>query len=40
LGYGLNYLIDIENPVIVDAKATPARTYDEVATTKTIDGMD
>jgi hypothetical protein len=29
--YGLNYLIDIENAVIVDVEATPARTYDEVA---------
>jgi hypothetical protein len=28
-GYGLNYLIDIENAVIVDVEATPARTYDE-----------
>ena len=26
-GYGLNYLIDIENAVIVDVEATPARTY-------------
>jgi hypothetical protein len=34
-GYGLNYLIDIENAVIVDVEATPARTYDEVAATKT-----
>jgi hypothetical protein len=25
-GYGLNYLIDIENAVIVDVEATPART--------------
>jgi IS5 family transposase len=33
-GYGLNYLIDIEYAVIVDVKATPARTYDEVAATK------
>jgi transposase len=33
-GYGLNYLIDTENAVIVDVEATPARTYDEVATTK------
>jgi hypothetical protein len=29
-GYGLNYLIDIENAVIVDVEPTPARTYDEV----------
>lgn len=35
-GYGLNYLIDIENAVIVDVQATPARTYDEVAATKTM----
>jgi hypothetical protein len=34
--YGLNYLIDIENAVIADVKATPARTYDEVAATKTM----
>jgi hypothetical protein len=33
-GYGLNYLIDIENAVIVDVEATPARTYDEVAGTE------
>ena len=35
-GYGLNYLIDLENAVIVDVEATPARTYDEVAATKTM----
>ena len=35
-GYGLNYLIDIENAVIVDVEATPARTYDEVAAIKTM----
>jgi IS5 family transposase len=35
-GYGLNYLIDIENAVIVDVEAMPARTYDEVAATKTM----
>src|SRR5262249_370677 len=35
-GYGLNYLIDIENAVIVGVEATPARTYDEVAATKTM----
>ena len=29
-GYGLNYLVDIENAVIVDVEPTPARTYDEV----------
>ena len=34
-GYGLNYLIDIEYAVVVDVEATPARTYDEVAATKT-----
>ena len=33
-GYGLNYLIDNENAVIVDVEATPARTYDEVAATR------
>jgi hypothetical protein len=31
-----NYLIDIENAVIVDVEATPARTYDEVAATQTM----
>ena len=35
-GYGLNYLIDIENAVIVDVEATPARTYDEVVAAKTM----
>ncbi len=35
-GYGLNYMIDIENAVIVDVEATPARTFDEVAATKTM----
>ena len=40
-GYGLNYLIDIDNAVIVDVEATPARTYDEVAATqKMIDRTD
>jgi hypothetical protein len=29
-GYGLNYLIDIANAIIVDVEPTPARTYDEV----------
>jgi len=33
-GYGVNYLIDTENAIIVDVEATPARTYDEVAATK------
>jgi len=35
-GYGLNYLIDVEHAIIVDVEATPARTYDEVASTKTM----
>src|ERR1700752_3331854 len=35
-GCGLNYLIDIENAVIVDVEPTPARTYDEVESTKTM----
>jgi transposase len=35
-GYGLNYLIDIENAVIIDVEPTPARSYDEVASTKTM----
>src|ERR1700724_3169717 len=34
--YGLNYLIDTKHTVIVDVEATPARTYDEVAATKTM----
>jgi IS5 family transposase len=33
-GYGLNYLIDNENAIIVDVEATPARTYDEVRATR------
>ena len=33
-GYGLNYMIDTGHAVIVDVEATPARTYDEVATTR------
>jgi transposase len=33
-GYGLNYLVDTENAIIVDVEATPARTYDEVAASK------
>jgi hypothetical protein len=32
----LNYLIDIENAVIVDVEATPTRTYDEVAAARTM----
>ena len=35
-GYGLNYLIDVEHAIIVDIEATPARTYDEVASTRTM----
>jgi DDE family transposase len=35
-GYGLNYLIDVAHAVIVDVEATPARTYDEVAATRTM----
>ena len=35
-GYGLNYLIDTEHAIIVDVEATPARTYDEVAATRTM----
>jgi hypothetical protein len=35
-GYGINYLIDVEHAIIVDVEATPARTYDEVASTKTM----
>jgi len=35
-GYGLNYLIDVEHAIIVDVEPTPARTYDEVASTKTM----
>jgi transposase len=33
-GYGLNYLIDVENADIVDVEARPARTYDEVKCTE------
>src|SRR5262249_16716162 len=35
-GYGLNYMIDVEHAVIRDVEATPARTYDEVAATRTM----
>ena len=35
-GYGLNYLIDIANAIIVDVEPTPARTYDEAESTKTM----
>src|SRR5712672_3268815 len=33
-GYGLNYMIDVENAVIVDVEATPECTYDEVKCTE------
>jgi transposase len=33
-GYGLNYLIDLEHAIIIDVEPTPARTYDEVESTK------
>jgi hypothetical protein len=29
-------MIDVEHAVIIDVEATPARTYDEVAATKTM----
>lgn len=35
-GYGLNYMIDVKHAVIIDVEATPARTYDEVAATRTM----
>src|SRR5256714_3656278 len=35
-GYGLNNLTGVEHAIIVDDEATPARTYDEVASTKTL----
>ena len=35
-GYGLNYMIDVEHAVIFNAEATPGRTYDEVAATRTM----
>jgi transposase len=35
-GYGLNYLIDNDNAIIVDVEATPARNYDEVLATRTM----
>jgi hypothetical protein len=35
-GYGLNYLIDLKHAVIVDVETTSARTYDEVAATRTM----
>lgn len=36
LDYRLNYLIDNEHAIIVNVEATSARTYDEVAATKTM----
>ena len=36
LGYDLNSMIDVEHAVIIDVEATPARTYDEVAATRTM----
>ena len=33
---GLDYMIDVEHAVIIDVEATPARTYDEVAATRTM----
>src|SRR3984885_1717746 len=35
-GYGLNYMIHTGHAVIVDVEATPARTFDEVAATRTM----
>ena len=35
-GYGLNYLIDNAHAIIVDVEPTPARTFDEVRSTKTM----
>ena len=35
-GYGLNYMIDTGHAVIVDVEATPGRTFDEVAATRTM----
>ena len=34
--YGINYLIDMDNAIIVDVEATPARVYDEVRSTRVI----
>jgi len=34
--YGLNYLVDNDHAIIVDVEATPGRTYDEVAATRTL----
>jgi len=35
-GYSLNYLIDLENAVIVDVEATPTRISKEVDATETM----
>jgi transposase len=35
-GYGLNYLIDLAHAIVVDVEPTPARSSDEVASTKTM----
>jgi transposase len=35
-GYGLNYLIDNAHAIIVDVEPTPARTFDEVRSTRTM----
>ena len=35
-GYGLSYMIHVEHAVIIDVEATPARTYDEMAATRTM----
>ncbi len=35
-GFGLNYLIDMENSVIVDVEATPMRISKEVDATETM----
>jgi hypothetical protein len=34
--YAYNYPIDVEHAIVVDVGGTPARTYDEVASTKTM----
>jgi len=35
-GYSLNYLIDVENAVVMDVEATPTRISKEVAATGTM----
>jgi hypothetical protein len=37
-GYSVNYLIDIENAVILDVEATPTRISKEVDATETMIG--